>query len=418
MSGNTKTLQIETNAETLRLVVLADDMTGALDTGVQFAKRGACVSLVLPGECDLPLSEQVAVINTETRHALPEEAYRITRLWAEKAAEAGVPHLYVKTDSALRGNIGPALAGALDGFGVQNAVFVPAYPGMDRITRGGCQYVNGIPIAESVFGQDPVNPVRCSRVRDLIAWHELRVAEVPKNVPLPDPDEPTVCIMDAETDEDLRQISAELRSKGKLALTAGCAAFSQALIREIGLPYQRENIPRVVPPLLVVCGSLNPITHRQIQYGVRQGAWLCTVKSSSLLAEGASEPQINAVIARMRTGVNILIDTDGSVVGEDPVRTAGLIASGMGQLVRKLMERPESGEYTLMIIGGDTLMAYLEQENASDLQLEGEAAPGVVVFHFFNGGRKIRMLSKSGGFGTETLLTDVITDVEPERARS
>ena len=222
----------------------------------------------------------------------------------------------------------------------------------------------------------------------------------------------------AETDEDLRQISAELRSKGKLALTAGCAAFSQALIREIGLPYQRENIPRVVPPLLVVCGSLNPITHRQIQYGVRQGAWLCTVKSSSLLAEGASEPQINAVIARMRTGVNILIDTDGSVVGEDPVRTAGLIASGMGQLVRKLMERPESGEYTLMIIGGDTLMAYLEQENASDLQLEGEAAPGVVVFHFFNGGRKIRMLSKSGGFGTETLLTDVITDVEPERARS
>ena len=418
MTDHTKTLQYETSGIPLRLVVLADDMTGALDTGVQFAKRGASVALIMPGEDRLPNDVQVAVVNAETRHLLPEEAYQRIRDLSVMAVQTGAPYLYVKTDSGMRGNIGPSLSGALEASGAAAAVFAPAYPAMNRTTQNGCQLIDGTPIARSVFGQDPVNPVRHSRVRNIIAWRDLQIQEVSAGKPLPEISRPAVCVMDAETDADLSRIAEELRHKGRLTLTAGCAAFSQALIPQMGLPNRQATVPEVIPPLLVVCGSLNPITHRQLAYGVRQGAWLGTVQSQQLLEGDDCMPLLQAAAAQMLTGRNVLIETDGSGIGNDPIRTAQRIASRMGELVQRLMAMPQSRAHTLMIIGGDTLMGYLSRVNPGDLRIEGEVAPGVVVFSFTDGTRRIRMLSKSGGFGPETLLSDVVSDTKTAAVRS
>ena len=61
-----------------------------------------------------------------------------------------------------------------------------------------------------------------------------------------------------------------------------------------------------------------------------------------------------------------------------------------------------------MIIGGDTLSGFLGQLNTSEITLDGEVSTGVVMFTVDVDGQGIQMLSKSGGFGTETLLADVI----------
>lgn len=418
MTNRVNTLQNETSKMPLRLVVLADDMTGALDTGVQFAKRGASVALIMPGEDQLPVDVQVVVVNAETRHLLPEEAYRRIRDLSAIAMQSGAPYLYIKTDSGMRGNIGPSLSGALEASGAEVAVFAPAYPAMNRTTQNGCQLIDGTPIAQSVFGQDPVNPVRHSRVRDIIAWRDLQIVEVRAGNPLPGTGRPAVCVMDAKTDAELNRIAEELHYKGRLTLTAGCAAFSQALIPQMDLPNRQAKLPEVTPPLLVVCGSLNPITHRQLAYGVRQGAWLGTVQSQQLLEGDDCVPLLQAAAAQMLTGRNVLIETDGSVIGNDPVQTAQRIASRMGELVQRIMAMPQSRTHTLMIIGGDTLMGYLSRVNPGDLRIEGEVAPGVVVFSFTDGTRRIRMLSKSGGFGPETLLGDVVSDTKTAAVRS
>ena len=67
---------------------------------------------------------------------------------------------YKKTDSALRGNIGAELSAALDGSGAGVLSFLPAFPRMNRTTAAGIHYIDGIPAAKSVFGQDPFNPVK------------------------------------------------------------------------------------------------------------------------------------------------------------------------------------------------------------------------------------------------------------------
>lgn len=155
-----------------RLLTIADDFTGALDTGVQFAARGARTCVVTDPAYDFSRVEaenQVLVLDAETRHLTPEAACGVVRRAVEEALAAGFTHIYKKTDSALRGNVGAELAAVLEGAGAESLAFLPALPKMDRVTRGGVHYIGGVPVAESVFGQDPFEPVRCSSVAEIIA---------------------------------------------------------------------------------------------------------------------------------------------------------------------------------------------------------------------------------------------------------
>ena len=65
----------------MRIAVIADDLTGALDTGVQFSNWGFTVQVT-----DDPLSSvaDVVVVNTDSRGMDPERAYGIVFSVAKK----------------------------------------------------------------------------------------------------------------------------------------------------------------------------------------------------------------------------------------------------------------------------------------------------------------------------------------------
>ena len=154
-----------------RLTVIADDLTGALDTGVQFANR--CVSVrVAAVHGTAAVHEElfqadVAVIDAEVRHRSQQQAYKICLELVQQAQRCGTDSVYIKTDSGLRGNIGAMFQAALDASGAAVAYYAPALPQMNRLTRGGIQYIDGVPIDKSVFGQDPFEPVHSPYVKDL-----------------------------------------------------------------------------------------------------------------------------------------------------------------------------------------------------------------------------------------------------------
>lgn len=60
-------------------------------------------------------------------------------------------YIYKKTDSALRGNIGAELGALVAASGQKILPFVPAFPQMNRITKGGIHYIDGVPVTESSF---------------------------------------------------------------------------------------------------------------------------------------------------------------------------------------------------------------------------------------------------------------------------
>ena len=100
----------------MKLLIIADDLTGALDTGVQLVKAGVIPHVIIDLTKPLPriTDTQAFVLNAETRHLPKDDAYQIVFNIVKRALNAGFDHIYKKTDSALRGNIGSELAALLD----------------------------------------------------------------------------------------------------------------------------------------------------------------------------------------------------------------------------------------------------------------------------------------------------------------
>ena len=124
-----------------RALILADDLTGAADCAAQALRHGLTAAVAL--RPDTAVAADVLALDLDTRQGGAQAAYAATRDAAE-----GAPLLYVKLDSLLRGHIGAALDGALDGAGAETAVVAPAFPGQGRTTVGGRQLVDGVEVGD------------------------------------------------------------------------------------------------------------------------------------------------------------------------------------------------------------------------------------------------------------------------------
>ena len=189
----------------MKLLMIADDFTGALDAGVQFAKNGFSTKVMVYSK-DMTVKAEdadVLVVDAETRHKQPLEAYRTILQIVKPAAESGVSYFFKKTDSALRGNIGAELTAMLDATGRTLLNFVPAFPQMNRVTVKGIHFIDGVPVDESVFGADPFEPVTTSNVEELIHQQcEISVQTIPAgNVP-GECQEKTIAVYNCSSDSD------------------------------------------------------------------------------------------------------------------------------------------------------------------------------------------------------------------------
>ena len=402
-----------------RLTVIADDLTGALDTGVQFANR--CVSVrVAAVHGTAAVHEElfqadVAVIDA-VRHKTSQQAYNICLGLVQQALRCGTDTVYIKTDSGLRGNIGAMFQAALDAGGAAAAYYAPARPQMNRLTRGGIQYIDGVPINESVFGQDPFEPVRSPYIKDLFKNCRAEVVTCqPRNLPPPLQDGQQIVICDAENAMDFRCIAMELQRTNGLKILGGCAGFAAVLPPFLGLEGGPISLPCINAPLLVLCGSLNPITKRQLEYGAAHGGVRISLQSEQLAAgyfeSCAGQDFLTQIEQRMQGGCDMLIDTDGTETAEDAdtaEQLRGQIAEQLGLLMALLLERPAADNYLPMIIGGDTLMGFMQQLSEAEISPLGEAAPGAVLFTAPMATHVSRIIvSKSGGFGDEDLLSRI-----------
>ena len=130
-----------------KLLIIADDMTGALDSGVMLQARHISTLVQIDSTADIRSVFDhcdVIVVNTETRHLTAREAYDRVYHVARQAVALGIPYLYKKTDSALRGNIGAELQALLQAAGADVLHFAPAFPQFNRVTVGGRQLIDGL----------------------------------------------------------------------------------------------------------------------------------------------------------------------------------------------------------------------------------------------------------------------------------
>ena len=377
-----------------KLLIIADDFTGGLDTGVQFAKLGISVQIVMDGLEETRWTDSAAVILvvvTETRHMSPKDAYDTVLRIVSQGVAAGIPHVYKKTDSALRGNPGAELAAALHAGEGEMLSFIPAYPAMNRITVDGIHYIDGIPVSESAFGKDPLNPVTSSDV--------LEVLSSQTETPLynTDPDHirsiEGILVINAKSDQDMKHAGERLKEIGALKIMAGCAGFASILPELLDLHQTgRTALPQLGNSLTVICGSINPITLRQLDHAEKHG--FCRVHLPAGHSPELTLPQSEKWL--------LIDDPAGIYAGTETERQVYLarLADVFGKLIM-------SREGIVLLTGGDTLMACLRHIGVRRIVPLLELFPGVVLSRIQTAGNERLIISKSGGFGDETLITDL-----------
>lgn len=230
-----------------KVLVLADDLTGALEAGVLL--EGAAVALHAAPEGD------AFVIDTESRHLPPQEARRLVSAWIEQIpAEL----IYKKTDSTLRGNIGAELAALAPG----RIHYAPAYPRLGRTVRGGRLYVNGEPVEATAFARDPLAPVSDGLIRNVLARQDAPLERI--------------VIHEGAAEEDLERAADALAGEPAPRLAAGPAGLLAVLARRLHLERRPSPLPRA-HRCLVINGSAHPASCAQIEAasaaGVFSGGW-------------------------------------------------------------------------------------------------------------------------------------------------
>lgn len=353
----------------MSLQLIADDLTGALDTAAQFA-LAAPVPVYwgrLPGRPP----DRVA-IDSGTREGTAEAAHATVRALAAQLPEVAGAIRYAKLDSLLRGHAAAEIAAWIAATRPGRCIVAPGFPFHGRVTRGGRQGV----VRDGVW-----TPVACDLAADLAARGLAPTLCRPGDAP-----PPGVSVWDAETDADLDAIAAAGRAIDDSVLwcgTGGLAAALAGVAPTSGETFPPPDLPR---PVLGLFGTRHAATLAQL-------ARLARLPATDAAAIAA---------ALRRDGVALV--TPGLPEGLDPAAAAAEIARRFGGLAAAL-PRPGS----LIVAGGETLHALCERLGAERLDLVGQISPGVPA-SILRGGRwdGVRVISKSGAFGAPPLLARLL----------
>ena len=399
-----------------KTMLIADDLTGALDAGVCLLPADVLVATSPEGvTCELVSSCPAAIsVNAGTRHLDAVSAAARVAALVEVAREAGVPCVVKKTDSALRGNVGAELTAAWRASGLPRIHFIPALPEMGRVTRGGVHYVDGVPVAESAFGRDPFEPVRVSDVRALVSSQtDAPVHLVEEGSPAP-LDASGIVIYDATSTESMVARVRELRDAGELGVVAGCAGVTDALagVLDLGRMHGEKSLDG--GNLLAVCGSVNSASRAQCRFAEGSGArvmrigerekcddsWLDSEDGRSFVSR-ASESWGNAPLTVVDGSG--LEDLTGLVPEGPDVRQ--VVADHIGAILVSICEQGLHGR--VLVTGGDILASFLAQSGVERVRPLDQPAPGIVGFELDLRGQRLVIFSKSGGFGSRELLVEM-----------
>lgn len=411
----------------IKVLIIADDFTGALDTGIQFAKYGIETQVIVAEELKddmVSQTAQVLVIDSETRSKTAAQAYDIVKGIADYGINMNIPTIFKKTDSALRGNVGAELQAVVDASEEKRIFFLPAYPEMNRVTKKGIHYIDEQLLEHSAFGLDPFEPVAHSDISQLIGIQcSYPVTVVEREAPFPQEEvlENSIYLFDAHTSEDMEKRAEELKAYDRLRIIAGCAGLAGCLPQILGLERKEPKEIRKTPGLYVACGSLNPITRVQIEDAVVNGSMrINLLPEQKLDKEYYSHEKGRRFLERLehlcKKEPVVIVDTfdindkKATLNYSEQKKIPGnqiryLIGECHGLIVKSLIE---SGlKHTILMTGGDTLMGVMKTLEGAQLHPVGEITRGAVVSILEWNQKEIQIISKSGGFGEKNIITSI-----------
>jgi len=364
----------------IKVGVIADDLTGSGDVGLYFAGKGLNTVIIngknKPHHKKALKKADLLVINTESRHIKPVYAYRRVKKAIKNILDIFGNQkivLYKKIDSTLRGNIGSEIDALIDELNrrgkkvFSNRIpFIPAFPKMGRTTVKGRHYVNGVRIDKSFFAEDPRAPVKNADLRAFLK-------ETSKN-------SDSVNIIDCSKQHTLirqaERINRLLNSKYDIVAVVASAGLSEEISKLVVSrdKYKKSNNLCKKPGILVISGSKNPVSYGQIR---------------NLRSYLRNNPQF-------RGNPVIIFDT---------FKIKGSPSSVMKYLLKRVEKLVKSSNiHKIVAVGGETAYGVSKYLKSDVLKVIGSIEAGMAVCE---AGGKILVI-KPGGFGGPNALVRAV----------
>jgi D-threonate/D-erythronate kinase len=375
-----------------RLVIVADDLTGACDSAALLHRRGT-TSVVLDAAGPWP-GHPVVSVDCDSRHRPADEAAdRVAAVTGRALAMHA--ELVKKIDSTLRGNVAVelrAVAEATARVGTRVLLVVaPAFPGTGRTTRDGVVHVGGRRLSAHGSDGDVVRLLVDGGLRsDLIGRDDLGTGRLTGRVVEAYAEGLDAVVVDGETEGDLAAVVAATRGGGVPVVLVGSGGLTRALA---GPAVAEEPSAHGPGPALVVVGSHAEASRAQRERLVEQGVRAVVLDEPSATAD------------RVRRALS-----EGPVVlSPDPA--APVVRSEAASVAQALAETTTTllGDVgTLVVTGGETARAVLRAAGVDHLRVIGELEPGVVRGHVPHLG--LDLVTKAGAFGDRDALLRCLPD--------
>lgn len=394
-----------------RLLIIADDLSGAADCASAYAKAGRETLVMINPETfgDVGTADVIA-LDADSRR-MP--AARAARLHRELHARYSVPGqaFYRKIDSTLRGNFAAEIAAISSAAGL--AIVAPAFPPAGRTTRNGRQYLDGVALEDTEIWRSeglmgvahlPTMLERQGMTAAALGLADIRcgAGKLAAHLEAAARDGLHAVVCDVETEDDLQHIAQASQHLLVPCFWVGSAGLAVHLARLHGGKAAQLAGVAVSGAILTVVGSLSGVSRAQAER-LQEATGMHRIDiSASVLRRGHADPRwavlqqtIAAVLAQghdllVTIGVDDTVDMDeGLHLCQGLARLIAPLAGMLGALVST---------------GGETARALLCAMHYRGLRLAGEIEPGVPL-SIAAGPRPLPVITKAGAFGNrDTLL--------------
>ncbi len=386
-------------------VIIADDFTGANDTGVQIRKKGISVQVILDTEHIIDDGMSV-VVDTESRVVSPQEAYdRVFAAVQKVLHTGGCRFLYKKVDSTLRGHIQEEIRAAIDAYKPETIIFAPSYPSQKRIVKNQRLYVHGTVLLETEIAKDPRNPLIEDNITNIL-MAAMKQPVTHYTVEQMERDnckvEKGAYTFDAVTNEHLQYIAEKVLQSRRRILWIGSAGMAAGIL-------QKNTDAK---PALAVVGSISQKTMEQIAYCKSQGIQVVKINMVEAYQTKNTQETIDQCMELLQNNISVIVTAAACRRDYDEFAAYGkknnVSTDKLAEFVKQTLSRTacavlkQARISKVFLTGGDTAIAVIQQLHAKGEEIEKEILPGFVQGRLCGGVcNGMTIVTKAGAFGSE-----------------
>ncbi len=417
----------------MKLIIVADDLTGANVSNSLLAKNGLKVgSIDTLNDVNNFGKYDALGFHTDSRGDEPQIAYQKVFNYTKKLKSDDISFYNKRIDSTLRGNIGAEIDGMLDALGANyTAMVVPAFPSSGKIVVGNFLLVDGVMLEDTDVKNDPTSPVTTSRVAEIIQNQTKKnVGIISMESILEGADSvmstikalisngARIIMFDACTDKDIETIASAVLKSNLPFISVDPGPFTSKLSKE----YNSTQNYKEKKKSLYIIGSVSGVVEEQIaHFKADMEPYIFQPKSRRFLYEDQRNKEINNavdnVIANLGKHSQFLVATmiqkkdkldlkkEAKDAGISIFEASNRICEAMAEIGAEIIKKADNEIGGVYTSGGDITKAFLQKNNAQGIEIKDEIIP-LAVYGRVIGGRLNNMpvITKGGLIGDKTTL--------------